>query len=175
VPQALFDSLRVPLRFELGHTTIQLHEVRRIEPGDIVGIEHWRSHGPAIALHATPGGSLRLDVLAEGPRITVQSIGDPVMTPSHTAAPATAEDATNLPLDRLDALEVSLRFEVGELQVSLGELKTLKPGHVFDLGQPLNRCVVRVLAHGNVLGKGHLVAVGDRLGVRISDFAAGSL
>jgi type III secretion protein Q len=59
--------------------------------------------------------------------------------------------------------------------LTLGELKTLKPGHVFELSQPLNRSAVRILAHGNVLGNGHLVAVGERLGVRISTFAAGEL
>jgi type III secretion protein Q len=46
---------------------------------------------------------------------------------------------------------------------------------VFDLGQPLNRSPVRILAHGNVLGKGYLVAVGDRLGVRVSEFAPGEV
>jgi type III secretion protein Q len=84
-------------------------------------------------------------------------------------------DAAGLPLTRLDALEVVLRFEVGELSVSLGELRNLRPGHVFDLEQALNRSTVRILAHGNVLGKGSLVAVGERLGVRVSDFALGAL
>jgi len=46
---------------------------------------------------------------------------------------------------------------------------------VFDLEQALNRSTVRILAHGNVLGKGSLVAVGERLGVRVSDFALGAL
>jgi type III secretion protein Q len=86
--------------------------------------------------------------------------------------PALASDAdANLPIDRLDALEVNLRFEVGDLSLSLGELRNIRAGHVFDLAQPLNRCPVRIVAHGNVLGKGHLVAVGDRLGVRVSEFA----
>jgi type III secretion protein Q len=82
-----------------------------------------------------------------------------------------AQDAANAPIDRLDAMEVTLRFEVGNQQVSLGELRNLRAGHVFDLGKPLNRSEVRILAHGNLLGKGHLVAVGDRLGVRVSEFA----
>ena len=86
-------------------------------------------------------------------------------------AAADTQDAAGLPIDRLDALEVTLRFEVGELQLSLGELKNIRAGHVFELGQPLNRSPVRILAHGNLLGKGYLVAVGDRLGVRVSEFA----
>jgi len=70
---------------------------------------------------------------------------------------------------------VVLRFEVGELSLTLGELKSLRPGHVFDLGQTLNRCDVRIVAHGNLLGRGYLVAVGDRLGVRVSEFAPNEL
>jgi len=38
-----------------------------------------------------------------------------------------------------------------------------------------NRGPVRIVAHGNLLGKGTLVAVGDRLGVRVSEFAPGDL
>ena len=91
------------------------------------------------------------------------------------ADPSLAGDPAGLPLSRLDALEVVLRFEVGELSLTLGELKSLSPGHVFDLGQTLNRCDVRVLAHGNLLGRGYLVAVGDRLGVRVSEFAPSQL
>jgi type III secretion protein Q len=96
--------------------------------------------------------------------------------PTNAAAPAgDLQEAAGATLDRLDALEVQLRFEVGDLEVSLGELRHLRAGHVFELGQPLNRSSVRILAHGNVLGQGHLVAVGERLGVRVSEFAAGGL
>ncbi|MED5622298.1 type III secretion system cytoplasmic ring protein SctQ [Ideonella sp. BN130291] len=169
---AAFDRLQVQLRFEVGSTPIQWQEVRRIAPGDIVGIERWRAAGSALHLQASVAG-LRLDALADGSRITLQSLGDIAMNTAPTAADTDA--ASQLPLDRLDALEVSLRFEVGGLALTLGELKALKPGHVFELGEPLNRSTVRILAHGNVLGKGHLVAVGDRLGVRVAEFAAGAL
>lgn len=111
--------------------------------------------------------------LAEGSRITIQQMKDPAMNRDMPQGSATPEDnqSAQLPLDRLDALEVNLRFEVGDLSLSLGELKSIRAGHVFDLAQPLNRSAVRILAHGNVLGKGHLVAVGDRLGVRVAEFA----
>ena len=89
--------------------------------------------------------------------------------------PAPVADIQDLPLERLDALEVSLRFEVGELQVTLGELEQLKPGHVFDLAQPLAQSAVRILAHGRTVGAGQLVAVGDRLGVRVTEFASGQM
>lgn len=178
---AMFERLRFPLAFCIGTTPIRLREVVSIRPGDIVSIEQWASSGAAIVLTAELGGRAgrQLVAHAEGSRITVQQSKEPAMNRDMPlAAPAAAADtadavhaSAHLPIDRLDALEVALRFEVGDLSLSLGELKNIRPGHVFDLGQPLNRCTVRIVAHGNVLGKGHLVAVGDRLGVRVSEFA----
>jgi type III secretion protein Q len=175
-----FDALRLPVNFCLGSTPIQLREISSIRPGDIVGIEQWRSSGAAIVVTAELGGPAgrHLSAFAEGSHITVQQSRDSAMkpdTPAHAAQAAATADNTNLPIDRLDALEVTLRFEVGDLSLTLGELKSIRAGHVFDLGQPLNRSPVRILAHGNVLGKGYLVAVGDRLGVRVSEFAPGEV
>jgi type III secretion protein Q len=172
-----FHALRLPVSFRLGSTPIQLREISSIRPGDIVGIEQWSSSGAAIVVTAELGGpsGLHLSAVAEGSRITVQQSRDSAMKPDTPADPAPAADNVNLPIDRLDALEVTLRFEVGDLSLSLGELKSIRAGHVFDLAQPLNRSPVRILAHGNVLGKGYLVAVGDRLGVRVSEFAPGEV
>ena len=176
--QPAWDALRVPLRFTVGCTPIALREVRRIVAGDVIGVERWISRGSALQVRAVVAGAsgIVLTGLADGPRITLESIGEPMNRDSPVvSSPAADDDAAALPLDRLDALEVALRFEVGELSLTLGELKSLRPGHVFDLAQPLNRCTVRIVAHGNVLGKGSLVAVGDRLGVRVAEFAAGAL
>lgn len=174
---AAFDFLRVPLRFRIGATRLSLREVRGIARGDIVSIEEWSAAGSAVRVHAPIGGSggYVLHGLAEGSRITLQSMRDETMNANTRDASETPADAANLPLDRLDALEVTLQFDLGEISLSLGELKALRPGHVFDLGQPLNRSSVRILAHGNVLGRGHLVAVGDRLGLRVSEFALNAL
>lgn len=175
------DALRLPLDFEIGSTQLSLKEMQSIRRGDIVGIERWRAAGPAIGVGVLVGGT-RMDALeavANGNRITVETRKDPAMgidnaTPrpgqDGFAAPAPANEAAP-PLARLDALEVALRFQVGELSISLGDLKSVGPGHVFELADPLNRSTVRIVAHGNVLGTGHLVAVGDRLGVRVSEFA----
>ncbi|AGU53181.1 putative type III secretion apparatus protein, YscQ/HrcQ family [Variovorax paradoxus B4] len=172
-----FDALRLPVSFRLGSTPIRLGEVGSIRPGDIIGIEQWSSSGAAIVVAAELGGPAgrHLSAFAEGSRITVQQSRDSAMKPDIPALATDTADNANLPIDRLDALEVTLRFEVGDLCVSLGELKNIRAGHVFDLSQPLNRSPVRILAHGNVLGKGYLVAVGDRLGVRVSEFAPGEV
>lgn len=172
-----FDGLRVPLAFRIGDSLLSLAEVRGIRPGDIVSVEHWTAAGAGLVVQAELGGAggRQLVARAEGARITVTQWRDPSMKRDELATADDGEDATGLPLDRLDALEVALRFEVGHLSLSLGDLRTIGPGHVFDLTQPLNRSPVRILAHGNVLGKGFLVAVGERLGVRVSEFAPAEL
>lgn len=174
-----FDALRMPLHFELGSTTLALKELAGIRAGDVIGIERWAAFGSALQVTATAGGPAGLHIVgtADGSHITVTAMGDPRMNRDDPAAadPPPAGDPAGLPLSRLDALDVVLRFEVGELSLTLGELKSLRPGHVFDLGQTLNRCDVRILAHGNLLGRGYLVAVGDRLGVRVSEFAPNEL
>ena len=178
-PAPQFDRLRFALNFCLGRTRIQLGEVRGIRAGDIVSLETWDPRGSALRVVARVGGAhgRRLLALAEGHRITLQPMKGSAMNrdPITNVDEDAFDDNASPTLDRLDALEVTLRFEVGELSVSLGELKALRPGHVFELPQPLNRSTVRILAHGNVLGKGHLVAVGDRLGVRVAEFAAAEL
>lgn len=178
-PTASFDKLLLPLRFELGSTQISLQEIRQIEAGDVVGIERWAASGAALHVTAIVGGrgGLRLSGLADESQITLTDIGENAVNRDVTDTPQAlrADESAGLPLGRLDALEVTLRFEVGELAVSLGELKSLSAGHVFELAEPLSRSAVRILAHGHVLGKGYIVAVGDRLGVRVSEFVPGDL
>lgn len=179
---AALDRLRLPLSFQLGTTALRIEALRAVEPGDIVGIEDWHSAGRALRVTAQVGGprGVLLPALAEGQRITVEpstsTSKDLAMNRDMPPAELPGEgDAAQMPLDRLDALEVVLRFEVGELAVSLGELRGIRAGHVFELPQALNRSVVRIVAHGNLLGRGTLVAVGDRLGVRVTEFAPGEL
>lgn len=173
------DQLRQPLAWSIGSTTLTLSELRRISPGDIVSVERWTPEGPGLRVTARWGGrrGLSLHASVEGTRLTIQELKDDVMNRDAHALPAddSGDAATPLPLDRLDALEVALRFEIGELTLTLGELRSLRPGQVLELSQPLNRCPVRLLAHGNLLGHGHLVAVGERLGVRVAEFAPSAI
>lgn len=178
-PSGALEALRMPVSFVLGHTALTLKEIGGVSAGDIVSIEDWSSSGSGLLLNAQVGGGagLQLAGLAEGSRITLLHVKDTPMNREPAAASAVPDEqlASPLPLDRLDAMEVKLRFEVGDLSLSLGELRTLRTGHVFELVQPLNRSLVRILAHGNLLGKGYLVAVGDQLGVRVTEFAPDQL
>lgn len=172
-PQApALGALRLPVALELGRTPIALRELRGIARGDIVAIERWRSDGRALVVVPRIGRGLRLagGARVEGSRITLREDQGITMTPTDDTTLDAPPAATGL--DRLDDMEVTLRFEVGELALPLRELRSLAPGHVFELDQPLDRSAVRIYAHGNLLGQGVLVAIGDKLGVRVAEFAA---
>jgi type III secretion protein Q len=176
VANASFDWLRFPLSCRVGTTRMSLREMQSIEPGDIISVDEWRSSGSGLfitaQIHGRPGAEI--SGVAEGTRITVQHWSENIMQSGnpHSTEAAAQPNGPAVQHERLDGLEVPLQFEIGDLSVALADLKNVQPGYVFELPQPLSRGVVRILAHGSVLGTGSLVAVGDRLGVRVSEFVA---
>ena len=176
--QARLDSVRLPLRFDIGSTQLSVQALRKIECGDVISIDRWAASGTAVQVLGRVGGrnGTCLAGLAVDSQITLTALGESLMTHDESGHAAFTADAhASLPVNSIDALEVVLRFEVGELSVSLGELKSLRPGHVFELREALNRSTVRILTHGNLLGTGYLVAIGDHLGVRVAEFAPSPL
>ena len=71
----------------------------------------------------------------------------------------------------LDDLPVRLVFEVGRVELSLGELQRLAPGALVPLGRPLDE-PLDIMANGRRLGRGTLVQIGESLGVRIVSLAS---
>jgi type III secretion protein Q len=66
----------------------------------------------------------------------------------------------------LDDLPVRLVFELGRVELSLGELQRLAPGALVPLARPLDE-PIDIMANGRRLGRGTLVRIGESLGVRI--------
>src|SRR5450631_4524167 len=66
----------------------------------------------------------------------------------------------------LDDLPVRLVFELGRVELSLGELQRLAPGALVPLGRPPDE-PLDIMANGRRLGRGTLVQIGESLGVRI--------
>jgi type III secretion protein Q len=62
---------------------------------------------------------------------------------------------------------VPVSFEVDTARVSLAELASMRPGYVIELDQPVSSAPVRLVCHGQTVGHGQLVAIGEQMGVRI--------
>ncbi|WP_170304394.1 FliM/FliN family flagellar motor switch protein [Duganella radicis] len=79
-------------------------------------------------------------------------------------------DADDLP-DGLDAVPVTVGFELGRVALPLAELRTLGAGAVvqFDGGSP---AAVAIVSGGTTLGRGEIVDVEGRLGIRVTHWGA---
>ncbi|WP_309500936.1 type III secretion system cytoplasmic ring protein SctQ [Bradyrhizobium arachidis] len=72
----------------------------------------------------------------------------------------------------LDDIEVNLVFECGRWPITLGALRSVGEGHVFELGRPVDG-PVEILANGRRIGTGDIVRIGDELGIRLRGRLAG--
>ncbi len=169
--------LQFPLSFGIGTTRLTLKELKSIAVGDIVSVDERPLSSEGMLVEARIKGRPGIDIVGQvkGFNITVKHWKVQTMTQGNPNAPdssiePTGPQAPNVPPDNLGGLEVPLRFEIGDLSVSLADLKHLQPGFIFELPQPISHGTVRILAHGNLLGTGYLVAIGDRLGVRVTAF-----
>jgi type III secretion protein Q len=85
----------------------------------------------------------------------------------HDAPPAGGEDAPA----GLDAVPVTLGFELGKLALPLGDIRTLGAGTVLllDGGSPAS---VAITSAGQALGRGEIVDVAGQLGIRITHWGS---
>lgn len=65
-----------------------------------------------------------------------------------------------------DDLPIKLVFEIGRLELPLGQLQEIGPGHVFDLKRPLGDAV-EIHAGGRRIGQGEILRIEDQIGVRV--------
>lgn len=67
----------------------------------------------------------------------------------------------------IQELQLPVTFELDTARVALKELDAIAPGAVIELDCPLPEAQVRLVCHGQIIGTGQLVAVGENLGIRI--------
>ncbi|MGF3025710.1 type III secretion system cytoplasmic ring protein SctQ [Methylobacterium aquaticum] len=172
---AVLSALPVVLRFVAGHVRLTARQLAGLEPGDAVLPDLWHPASGEIRVvlgdglvavartdcHTstlrTPFGPAALDPAAAS--------GDAAMTQVQAGTGAAVE-GSGMPEAGLDTVGVSLTFELGRRTLGLGELKGIGEGHVFDLGldpaQPVD-----LVANGVRIGRGEIVEVGERIGVRV--------
>ncbi|MGU7843996.1 type III secretion system cytoplasmic ring protein SctQ [Burkholderia sp. AW33-5] len=79
---------------------------------------------------------------------------------------ATADEPT-----RVGELELPVQFEIDTVSLPIDQLSVLEPGYVIELPVAVKDAQLRLVVHGQTVGYGELVAVGEHLGVRIIQMA----
>jgi type III secretion protein Q len=164
-PRASTPDLRLRLHAEIGSTLLPADILGQLEPADVVLMD--------ICL-ATPGRSLWLSPDGRsGVHVHWPAASDGAPLPpltvihpwTHTMSTDTESAAPTAPIS-LESVPVRLSFDLGDLEITLGELQALQPGQALDLGHPLSGAV-RIRANGALLGEGDLVEIDGQMGVSI--------
>jgi type III secretion protein Q len=161
-------DIPVTVAFRVGGTRLGVGLLGSIRPGDVVIVDHAMSDGRIAAvfgehylascrINGNQATLLDRPVRIGGGLHQNWTVAD---TMTHEATDTRASDAD------LDDMQIKLLFELGRLEISLGELRTLAPGYVFELGRDPSHAV-EIHAGGRRIGHGEVVKIGEALGVRV--------
>jgi type III secretion protein Q len=154
--------------FRVGATHVSARLLASLRPGDVVIVEHAMPDGRFAAVF----GERRLTSCRfEGNDTTVVDTLHQIRGDLHhhwTAVDMTTHESLDIGADdvSLDDLQIKLLFEIGQLEMPLGELRMIAPGYVFTLGRD-PRHAVEIHAGSRRIGQGEIVRIGEAIGVRI--------
>lgn len=156
-------ALRLPLRCVLFERTLGPKEVLSLRVGDIV--LHPGTTGTRLPVRICFGEGPTLEAHAHLEERAAEQEG--MLGGESVVLDSEVKPVTKGDLGRLAELGLPVSFEIDSGRMPLAELAALGPGAVLGLASPLREATVRLTCHGQVLGHGRLVAIGERLGVRI--------
>ena len=178
LPDAL-AALALPTRLRLRSRLATPALLGSLQPGDV--LLGWPA-APGFKPHATIDQATLLWGAANGQAIHARARIDshnvilesrPVMVnndPDLSLRGATDVAAAPAPIDVSD-VELPVHIEVVTVNLPIGQIAALQPGYLLTLPLALTDAEIRLVAHGQTLAFGELVAIGDQLGLHIRRIA----
>ncbi|WP_142848232.1 type III secretion system cytoplasmic ring protein SctQ [Telmatospirillum sp. J64-1] len=170
VAETGWEDLPLPLRLDVGWVDLGLSELRSLERNDILLLDDTSLiENDRLILRLT--SRIALKARLEGTTLTIEDIMRTAMTEDPATPPAAdqevvSENNAEPLLPSLDDVEIRLTFDIGHQTLTLAELQALAAGFTFDLGHDPRRAV-NIRAGGKLVGRGELVQVDERIGVRV--------
>lgn len=155
-----FLTSQAQVNINAGHTRIRLNELKHLENGDIVVLEHSKSSQMTLTykdystqMRVVPNPSIMMDYDTSEENLSNPK-GDKTMTGS---------DMYNM----WDTIQVDINAEFEKVKLTLGELKQISEGLVVDIGSVYdNKIDLRV--EDKIVASGELIIINDRYGVKIN-------
>jgi type III secretion protein Q len=173
-------NLQVPLRLALGRSLLPARAFQELEPGDVVWIESASIARDGVAVELTaPRNRIGWNCRVRHRSLRVASAGVQGAAIVNAFSPPTPPSAARPQLSGVQTMEaqrwqldVPVTFDLGELHLKTSELELLQPGHIIELQQDVSTIVVALRIGERLVARGTLVAIGKRLGVRVSTILA---
>jgi type III secretion protein Q len=147
---------------EAGRMQLSTSELQQLEVADVLLLAPQltpQDHLLILRQQRRPLAAARLD----GHTLIIERLMENIMYENDAANAADSELAIGNPQE----LEVRISFDLGHLTLSLADLQNLQPGYSFELDLPAGG-QVRISCGDQLLGRGELVQIEDRLGVRVT-------
>lgn len=177
------DALVLRLPLAVAEVGVSTAELEQLGAGDVVVLPGATPQSVAeVQLAISPGVSIIARI--DGRKLTVAGVGKSMSpndaatgakpapatkpaTPAAKPAAATAPEPV-MPAAAIEELPLRIVFDLGDIELTLAELKALVPGQVIDLAREPGSAV-RVTVNGRRIGAGEIVEIEGRLGVRITE------
>lgn len=172
VPGPVQDQAPLALRAEFGFCRLTLEEVAGLTAGDVVLVDScFLGAQGSLWLNAAGQAGLHVSYSQAPAPANGGAPAAPFFTVLHPwtdtmPAVSSSDQAPTGDAAALDALPVRLSFDLGDVALTVAQLRALQPGQALDLGHPLAGAV-RIRANGALVGEGDLVEIDGKLGVSI--------
>ena len=159
-------DLPIPVCLRVAAANLAAAEIERLSPDDVVLVD--ASCEPGDAVIAVIGERLVAPVALapEGPRLAAYPIPGATSSwawsmPTDAMAGAWEADAET------DNRPLHVLFEIGRFELPASKVKQLAPNALLPLG-PLHDRTVDIVVGGQRIGRGTLMQIGNRTGVRVT-------
>jgi len=158
-------DLPIPVCLRVAAANLAAAEIERLSPDDVVLVD--ASCEPGDAVIAVIGERLVAPVTLapEGPRLA-----------THPIPGATSSWAWSMPTDAMagawkadaetDNRSLHVLFEIGRFELPASQVKQLAPSFLLPLEPPHDQ-TVDIVVDGQPIGRGTLMRIGNRTGVRV--------
>lgn len=165
---ARWGALPIPVALELGWVDLPLTQLRGVRCRDVLLPDGWWStaDGASACLRISRRLGFVVDMTGEAvlqSRSRVRNMEQDISIEASADASASPPVGVNA----LGEVPVRVVFDLGDYSLTLNELASVAPGHVFDLGLVPERAVgLRI--NGFRIGEGELVEIDGRVGVAVT-------
>lgn len=168
VSPGLLASLPVYLPVQAGISRLSVSQFQSLRIGDVLRPTPPIAVDQPLRVEVPLGrhSSRRLRARVTQQSLILESyVNARIDPPPVTAAVPDAADSEE-PLD-LGDVDLEVAIEIGQLNATVGQLSSLKPGQALPLARGINPASVRLTVRNQVVATGELVAVGDEFAVMI--------
>lgn len=154
---------------EIARVMLTGAEINGLESNDIVLVEGTGAWEDRVVNIRFSHDLTLLGNMVESDRILVQDVikgnGDRKKMRNKK------ESSTNPSNLSVEEIPVELVFEIGQTDMTMGELKHLQPGYTIQLDEAIDiQKPVTIKGNGVAVGRGEIVLIEDQLGIRILEF-----